>query len=86
MPTIAAVARDIFYQGPLKSSARQDDEHFLTVCRYVERNALSGRLVASAEDWEFGSPHRWHHGRDRDPQLLSPLADPASIASAAPRQ
>ncbi|MEO8497102.1 MAG: transposase, partial [Planctomycetota bacterium] len=27
------------YQGRFKSFPVQDDEHFLTVCRYVERNA-----------------------------------------------
>ena len=28
------------YQGRFKSFAVQDDDHLLTVCRYVERNAL----------------------------------------------
>ena len=48
------------YQGPFKSFPCQSDEHFLTVCRYVERNALSGNLVTAAEDWQYGSLHRWH--------------------------
>jgi hypothetical protein len=38
------------YQGPFKSFPCQDDEHFLTVCRYVERNALSGGLAAIPGD------------------------------------
>ena len=33
------------YQGRFKSFPVQDDEHFLTVCRYVERNALRANLV-----------------------------------------
>jgi putative transposase len=33
----------------------QSDEHFLTVCRYVERNALRANLVERAEDWRWGS-------------------------------
>jgi putative transposase len=36
----------------------QDDEHFLTVCRYVERNALRADLVRKAEDWPWCSLHR----------------------------
>lgn len=66
------------YQGPFKSFPIQDDAHFLTVCRYVERNAVRANLVKRAEDWEYGSLYRWHHERDRDPQLLSkwPLRRP----------
>jgi putative transposase len=30
-------------------------EHLLTVLRYVERNALRGNLVATAEAWPYGS-------------------------------
>jgi putative transposase len=37
------------YQGRLKSSLVQDDEPFLLVCRYVERNALRAGLVRRAE-------------------------------------
>jgi putative transposase len=33
----------------------QSDDHFLTVCRYVERNALGANLVDRAEDWRWGS-------------------------------
>ncbi|GMQ80089.1 MAG: hypothetical protein BMS9Abin04_030 [Planctomycetia bacterium] len=32
------------YQGRFKSFPVQSDEHFLTVCRYVERNALRANL------------------------------------------
>ena len=39
------------YQGRFKSFPVQSDAHFLTVCRYVERNALRANLVACAEDW-----------------------------------
>ncbi|WP_232100745.1 transposase [Gimesia fumaroli] len=38
------------YQGRFKSFPIQDDEHFYTVCRYVERNALTANLVKQAED------------------------------------
>ncbi len=43
------------YQGRFKSFPIQDDPHFLTVCRYVERNALRAKLVRRAEDWRWGS-------------------------------
>lgn len=38
------------YRGRYKSFPTQQDEHFLTVCRYVERNALRAGLVRRAED------------------------------------
>jgi putative transposase len=43
------------YQGRFKSFPVQSDEHFLTVCRYVERNALRAGLVERAEEWNWGS-------------------------------
>ena len=49
------------YQGRFKSFPVQTDEHFLTVARYVERNALRANLVARAEDWQWGSLWRRTH-------------------------
>ena len=43
------------YQGRFKSFPIERDHHFLTVCRYVERNALNANLVKRAEDWQWGS-------------------------------
>jgi putative transposase len=43
------------YQGRFKSFPVESDGHFLTVCRYVERNALRAGLVQKAEDWRWGS-------------------------------
>jgi putative transposase len=43
------------YQGRFKSFPVQQDEHFLTVCRYVERNPLRAGLVRRAEDWRWSS-------------------------------
>ena len=43
------------YQGRFKSFPVQSDEHYLTVCRYVERNALRAGLVKRAELWPWGS-------------------------------
>jgi putative transposase len=43
------------YQGRFKSFPIQQDDHFLTVCRYVERNALRANLVESARRWPWSS-------------------------------
>jgi putative transposase len=43
------------YQGRFKSFPIQEDDHLLTVLRYVERNALRAGLVARAEDWRWSS-------------------------------
>jgi len=43
------------YQGRFKSFPIQDDDHFLTACRYVERNALRAGLVTRAEAWPWSS-------------------------------
>ena len=43
------------YQGTYKSFPIQNDEHFLTVCRYVEQNPLRAGLVRRAEEWRWSS-------------------------------
>jgi putative transposase len=43
------------YQGIYKSVPVQQDEHFLTLCHYVERNPLRANLVERAEDWRWSS-------------------------------
>ena len=43
------------YQGRFRSFPVQEDGHFLTVCRYVERNPLRAGLVERAEDWRWSS-------------------------------
>ena len=43
------------YQGTYKSFPVQRDEHFLALCRYVERNPLRAGLVRRAQDWRWGS-------------------------------
>lgn len=49
------------YQGRFKSFPIQQDEHFLNVCRYVERNALRARMVRSAENWPWCSLAKRQH-------------------------
>jgi len=43
------------YQGRFKSFPVQSDEHFLTLCRYVEANPRRARLVKRAELWRWSS-------------------------------
>ncbi|MBA5871699.1 MAG: hypothetical protein GDA68_17145 [Nitrospira sp. CR2.1] len=60
------------YQGRFKSFPVQTDEHFLTVARYVERNALRAKLVRRAEDWQWSSLWRRTQG---EPKLTAWLCD-----------
>ncbi len=47
------------YQGRYKSFPVQSDEHFLTVARYVERNAYAAKLCQQPEQWTYGSLYHW---------------------------
>ncbi len=58
------------YQGRFKSFVAQDDGHYFTVCRYVERNALRANLVSRAEDWP------WASLCGRQPKLPKPSPGP----------
>jgi putative transposase len=65
------------YQGRFKSFPVQQDDHYFTVCRYVERNPLRANLVARAEQWRWSS--LWHRVRETAVPWLSdgPLPLPA---------
>jgi putative transposase len=43
------------WQGRFKSPVIQDDEHLLTVLRYIEANPLRARLVERAEEYPWSS-------------------------------
>jgi len=43
------------WQGRYKAFPIQEDDHLLTVLRYVERNPLRARLVRRAENWAWSS-------------------------------
>jgi putative transposase len=66
------------YQGRFKAFPVQNDEHYYTVARYVEQNALRARLVERANHWRWSSPWRRHHGDAQQRAILSrwPLAMP----------
>jgi putative transposase len=57
------------YQGRFKSFPIEKDDHFLTVCRYVERNPLRANLVKSARSWPWCSFAK-RAGKSPPPWLL----------------
>lgn len=57
----ASVGEGHLYQGAYKSFPVQDDDHLLTVCRYVERNPRRAKLVQRAEAWRWSSLWRRRH-------------------------
>ena len=56
------------YQGRFKSFPVQEDGHLLTVCRYVERNALRADLAPTAQGWRWGS--LWQRRQPQPPPWL----------------
>ena len=42
------------YQGRFKGFPSQDNDHVLTFCRYVKRNAVRARIQQHVEDWRWG--------------------------------
>jgi putative transposase len=60
------------YQGRFKSFPVKEEDYYLRVCRYVERNALRANLVERAESWPWGSLWRWHQANAAEKSLLAP--------------
>jgi putative transposase len=46
-------------QGRFKAFPIEQDEHLVTVLRYIERNPLRAGLVSRAEDWPWSSLRWW---------------------------
>lgn len=59
------------YQGRYKSFPIAKDDHFLQVCRYVERNALRAGLVCQAEAWRWSSLWIRKFGTQEQQKILS---------------
>jgi putative transposase len=66
------------YQGRFKSLPVETGHPFLTLVRYVERNAKRAGLVRKAEDWPWSSVYARLYGNEKQKQLLSrwPVAEP----------
>ena len=71
--------RGHLYQSRFRSFPIQQDDHFLGVCRYVERNALRANLVSKAQDWRWSSLSTRSDRRSTIGMLLSswPVEMPA---------
>ena len=65
--------RGHLYQSRFKSFPIQQDEHFLSVCRYVERNPLRAGKVKRAQDWRWCS--LWARSAGRKAAMHGLLAD-----------
>jgi putative transposase len=59
------------YQGRFKTFPIEQDEHLLTVLRYVERNPLRAGLTSSAEAWKWSSAWRSCSGNTESRALLA---------------
>ena len=59
------------YQGRYKSFICQQDDHFIALVRYVERNAKKAGLCVMAQDWKWSSIYRREHGSTEQKKLLS---------------
>lgn len=70
------------YQGRYKSFLCQDDNHFLSLVRYVERNARRANLVQKTENWRWSSAWRRANGTTKQKKLLSswPMSKPKNYS------
>jgi putative transposase len=60
------------WQGRYKAFPIEQDEHLLTVVRYVERNAVRAGLVRRARDWKWCSA-AWRIGPANRSRMLTAL-------------
>jgi putative transposase len=51
------------YQGRYKSFLVSDDEYYLTLVRYIERNPLRAKIVRKLVNWKWGSYHERVQGK-----------------------
>jgi putative transposase len=59
------------YQGRYKSFLIQNEQYLLTVCKYVESNALRAKLSKKTEDWRWSSIWRRKNGSLKQKGILS---------------
>ena len=66
----------LIYQGRYKSLPVETGPRFLTLVRYVERNAQRAGLAKKAEDWPWSSAHACLRGNAKPKKLLGPWPVP----------
>jgi len=64
------------WQGRFKAFPIQQDEHLLTVLRYVERNPLRAKLVRRAENWRWSSLREWQSSAPSELIVPGPIKLP----------
>lgn len=71
------------YQGRYKLFICQNDNHFISLVKYVERNAKKANLVKKAENWKWSSVWRRENGTAKQKKLLSswPVSAPKDYLS-----
>ena len=67
------------WQGRFKSPVIQDDEHLLTVLRYIEANPLRAEMVQRVEEYSWSSFAS--HGAGRHDPLLATVASYEALAA-----
>ncbi len=67
------------WQGRFKAFPIQQDEHLLTVLRYLERNPVRANLVKRADQWSWSSARYWPQDTGCPSYLaLGPVPRPAN--------
>ena len=66
------------WQGRFKAFPIQEDEHYLTVLRYVERNPLRARLTRRAQAWAWSSLRQRLTGSSDSVLTTGPVAIPSN--------
>jgi putative transposase len=59
------------WQGRFKAFPIEQNEHLLTVLRYLERNPVRANLVRRAERWPWSSARCWQGGAVRPAYLVA---------------
>jgi putative transposase len=59
------------WQGRFQAFPIEEDEHLLSVLRYIERNPVRANLVARAEQWEWSSARHWRSEASRPSYLVA---------------
>jgi putative transposase len=66
------------WQGRFKAFPIEQDDHLLTVLRYIELNPVRVHLVTRAQDWRWSSARGWRES-GRSPRVeAGPVARPES--------
>jgi len=72
------------WQGRYKSFVVEDDDHLLTVARYVEGNPVRASMVQSAADWAWSSHRERCAERGLAPQVPVPLVQGSALLDPLP--